>query len=87
MANNKFIFAIIICFFTIAAIPAKTSLQTPILSKIYAIILKKIILTPLVYYFLIALLSEDLASYFLGRLRIFLDNETKDHLGQFLHPL
>ncbi len=41
MANNKFIFAIIICFFTIAAIPAKTSVQTPILSKIYARTLKK----------------------------------------------
>ncbi len=43
MANNRFIFAIIICFFPIAAIPAKTSVQTPILNKIYAITLKKII--------------------------------------------
>ncbi|WP_220271380.1 MULTISPECIES: hypothetical protein, partial [Bacillus] len=30
MANNRCIFAIIICFFPIAAIPAKTTVQTPI---------------------------------------------------------
>ncbi len=47
MDNNRFIFAITICFFTIEAIPAKTSVQTPILSKIYAITFKKIIPTTL----------------------------------------
>ncbi len=47
MANNRFIFAIIICFFTIEAIPAKTSVQTPILNKIYEITFKKSIPTPL----------------------------------------
>ncbi len=46
MANNRYIFAIIICFFAIATIPAKTTVQTPILSKIYAIT-KKSIPTPL----------------------------------------
>ena len=37
--------------------------------------------------FLVTLSSNDLTQCSLGRRRIFLDNESKDHLGQFLFSL
>ncbi|MCQ6530927.1 hypothetical protein [Bacillus mycoides] len=44
MVNKKFMFASIIRFFTMATISAKKNLNTPLLNKIYAITLNKMIL-------------------------------------------